>query len=497
MSVEIKKFNESKIKVGNLDLDLSLSLREYFSFFVEGAQWSPKYKAGLWSGRINLFDSKTSTLPYGLFENLKSYLNKHNYNYVVDSAIQQFDFSYITDQYISDLVEELGCPNKPRDYQLDAVKTLLNQNKAIYLLPTGSGKSFCYYLICQILMKEIFDSRILIIVPNVSLVEQMEYDFIDYDINSGIIKDHIHKIYSGKSKTTDKRIVISTYQSLKELKDKSFFESFNTVIVDEVHKCTQSSSDVKVITEILQERCVCSKFRFGMSGSINDGKVNEIQLTSIIGSIFDSVKTKDLIEQNVLTDIKIKILLLKYDEDTIRKAYKMEYSDEMKYIMSQKNRLKFILKLFKKINSNSLIIFRNIDYGKLIFKYLKQVYPDRSIYYVDGTVPAEEREKIRLSIEGHEDAIIVASMPVFSTGINIPKLKYLIFAQSLKSKITLIQSIGRTLRKHKDKDQAVVIDLVDDFEYKRKKNYSLKHALERIKQYDAQHFNYKIKEINL
>lgn len=496
MSIELRKFNESKIKVGNIDLDLALSLRDYFSFFVEGAQWSPLKKAGIWDGKIRLFDSKTCTLPYGLLENLKSYLKKNNYSYVLDEALKKHDFSHVDEKYIRDLVEELKCQPSPRDYQVEAVKTLLQQNKAIYLLPTGSGKSYCYYLMCQILLKEVIDSRILIIVPNVSLVEQMEYDFADYDHN-GIIKEDIHKIYSGKSKITDKKIVISTYQSLKEIKDKAFFESFNAVFVDEVHKCVQTSADSKVITEILQERCVRSKFRFGMSGSINDGKVNEIQLTSIIGPIHDSVTTKDLIERNVLTNIKIHMLLLKYDETVVAKAYKMEYTAEMKYIMQQKNRVKFILKLFKKINNNSLIIFRNIEYGKLLYKYLVKVYPDRSIYYVDGSVSAEDRENIRLSIEGHDDAIIVASMPVFSTGINIPKLKYLIFAQSLKSKITLIQSIGRTLRKHKDKDEAVLIDIIDDFEYKKKKNYSLKHAIERIKQYDAQQFKYKIKEIKI
>jgi len=243
--------------------------------------------------------------------------------------------------------------------------------------------------------------------------------------------------------------------------------------------------------------CVNAKLKVGMSGSLHDAKINDIQLTALFGNINKSVTTKDLIDQNYLTPIEIKMIVLKYSEEESKIVSKLDYPTEQKFIMKHPQRFKILLKLFSKINNNSLVLFKNIAYGKLLYEKLKLVYPDRIVYYVAGSTDADTREQIRKLTETHKDAIIVASMQVFSTGINITSLKYLIFAQPYKSRIKIIQSIGRTLRKHNTKEKAIIIDLVDDFSYKSTKNFSLKHAVERLKIYKLEKFNYTTQEIKI
>lgn len=85
----------------------------------------------------------------------------------------------------------------------------------------------------------------------------------------------------------------------------------------------------------------------------------------------------------------------------------------------------------------------------------------------------------------------------FAVGINIPNLDAVIFGQNFKSKIKVLQSIGRILRKADSKKEAIVIDIVDNLQWKRKKNYALKHALERLSIYQKEKFNFNIKEINI
>lgn len=73
----------------------------------------------------------------------------------------------------------------------------------------------------------------------------------------------------------------------------------------------------------------------------------------------------------------------------------------------------------------------------------------------------------------------------------------MIAAHPSKSKIKVLQSIGRMLRMHDDKTEAVLYDIVDDLSYKSHKNYTLKHFVERVKIYDAEKFDYKFYNVKL
>lgn len=101
-------------------------------------------------------------------------------------------------------------------------------------------------------------------------------------------------------------------------------------------------------------------------------------------------------------------------------------------------------------------------------------------------------------VETIRDPVIVGSMATMSTGVNIPRLRNAIFANPTnKSKIKTLQSIGRTLRLHEEKDVAVLYDVVDNLSYDGNLNYSLEHLKKRIEMYDAEQFPYEIFKIDL
>jgi|TARA_B110000908_G_C10222761_1_gene436246 superfamily II DNA or RNA helicase len=121
----------------------------------------------------------------------------------------------------------------------------------------------------------------------------------------------------------------------------------------------------------------------------------------------------------------------------------------------------------------------------------------RRLFYVSGETDVDTREEIRAITETQNDAIIVASMGTFSTGINIKRLHNIVFASPSKSQIRVLQSIGRGLRKSSDGQNTKVYDIADDLHWKSKKNYTLQHAAERIKIYSKEHFDYKLYDINI
>jgi len=377
---------------------------------------------------------------------------------------------------------------------------------SLYLHKSGmvlhnSGKSFCQFTIVNYLLKKQYCEKVLLIVPTLSLVDQMQYDFLDYGKNIENYKNNIHTIYSGKDKNSDCPIIITTWQSMLNV-EPEYFEQFDCVLVDECHLATGKS-----ITSILNS-CINSKFRFGVSGTLQDSKVSKVQLESIIGEIVESVDTRQLIDDGTLTPIKIYNLVIKYKDEVKKNLLNQikqekennkkfnaatKYKIEMDLISSSKERKKILLKTVKKCNSNTLVLFKHVNYGKELTKIFTK-YTDRNVYFIYGDISPDERERIRLIMEQETNAIIVASLNIFSTGINIKKLKYLIFAQPIRSKIKVLQSIGRILRKHDSKEEAILIDIIDNISGK---NFSYKHAIDKLDLYDKEGFTYKVKYITI
>lgn len=492
--VTIKKLNESHVQVYG-DPDEMMNISNYFTFYAPNYQWSPKYKSGIWDGKIRLLDRKTGRLPIGLFPKLKTFCRATCIE--MDVEFSKTSVKLSDDNIIRYAKEKVKLPMEPRDYQVDGVVTAFLKQKAIILSPTASGKSLIQFLVTQLFLdmrkKNDLYRKVLMIVPTVSLVEQMKGDFCEYaeNFDSGMDRK-ITTVYSGQERNWDRDIIISTWQSLQTIKDPDFFKMFGCVLVDEVH----SAESAMVIQDIIG-KCSNAKMKIGVSGTINDETINQVQLEGLFGKIHQFTTTKDLMRKGTLSTLKIQVLLLKYRDEIKRLSYKMPYPDEMTFLQDQDTRLKLITKTAAKINKNVLILFKNLDYGKRIYEELLAMNMDRKVHYVAGSTKSQIREEVRKITADDENGIIVASLGVFSTGINIPSLDYCIFAQPFKSKIKVLQSIGRILRKSATKSKAVLIDLADDLTWRRRRNYSLKHALQRIEIYEKEGFEYNIIELEI
>jgi len=176
----------------------------------------------------------------------------------------------------------------------------------------------------------------------------------------------------------------------------------------------------------------------------------------------------------------------------------MTYQEEIDFLIKHVARNKFICNLTLMQTKNTLLLFQFVEkHGKHLYNYLKKQDPERPIFFVSGSVGVDEREEIRKITEQSRNAIIVASYGTYSTGINIRNLHNIIFAHPSKSRIRNLQSVGRGLRKAEGKDKATLFDISDDLSWKKHRNFSLKHFIERIKIYNTEKFDYKLRSIKL
>jgi superfamily II DNA or RNA helicase len=480
----ISKKNEVYLQV-EAEPHVYFELRDAFQFEVPNAKFSPSYKNKWWDGKIYMFNVNTREIYVGLLDKLIQFCKDHSYTYEFrDNKFYGLPFEIndsISLEGVKDYVSSIS-KYEPRDYQVQGIYQALHFNRKVIVSPTASGKSLMIYSLVRYYASK--ENNILIIVPTTSLVSQLYKDFIDYGWDA---ENHCHMIYSGKEKDSEKEVYISTWQSLYKM-PKKYFERFNVVICDECH-----SAKAKSLVSIISKMCD-AKYRFGFTGTLDGIEVNKLVLEGLFGPSYKIIRTDELMQKGHVAKLDINILLLKHSPTQFE-----TFEDEVQYIINHQKRNKFIKNLALDLKGNTLILYSRVEtHGQPLYDLINNdVADDRKVFFIHGGVDTEERELVREITERENNAIIVASYGVFSTGINIKNLKNLIFASPSKSRIRNLQSIGRILRKSANKNTAKLYDIADDCTYKSQKNYTLNHLIERIKIYNQENFNYNIININL
>ena len=479
----VDKIDEVYVQIITED-SIAQELCDYFTFAVPGHEFMPSFQKKIWDGKIRLFSIQNRKLYYGLVPYLLTFSEKYNYGIELACSIDRivkFD-----DEKGDEFIQSLQLPLEVRDYQLEGIRHALVRRRCLLVSPTASGKSLIIYLFIRFIIKEI-EGNILIVVPTTSLVEQLYKDFVDYGFES---EKFIHRIYSGREKNTDKRITISTWQSLFKEK-KQFFETYSAVIGDEAH-LFKAKSLTSIMTKLVN-----AKYRIGTTGTLDGTQTHQLVLEGLFGKVKQITTTKQLIDSDILAFLEIHCIVLRhpisYSEDVLR----FDYYRELDYLVSCNERNQFITDMTSSLNGNTLVLFQLVEkHGEVLYTMMKDQL-DKNVVFIHGGVETDVREVIRETAEKINDLVIVASYGTYSTGINIKNLHNIVFASPSKSPIRVLQSIGRGLRKGVDKNEVKLFDISDDLSIGSHSNYTYRHLLERLKIYNDEDFTYKIKKFNL
>jgi superfamily II DNA or RNA helicase len=487
--ITVEQLDAINLKV-TADPGVRQEIAEFFSFRPANYQFTPAYKNKIWDGYIRLYAPMRPVLLVGLIKKLIRFCDDRGYQ--MDAPDHLIHGEDIAEDYGYTIAKEVNCKYEPRPYQNKYIVDALRDSRSLNLSPTSSGKSLIIYLMQQHYYRK-FNHRTLIIVPTISLVHQMEGDFVDY----GCDPEAIYKIQGGVDKTTDKPIVVSTWQSLAKL-PKQWFDQFKVVLGDEAH-LFQAKSLQKIMGNLPE--CY---YRHGFTGTLKteESKTHQLVLEGCFGSVRQHVTTKDLIDDGTVADFDVKAIVLSHPTD-IRKGFKKainklenskKFSAEREFLVNCEKRNIFLRNLLWSLEGqNNLVLFDLVEkHGKLLEPLFEK--EGRELHFIHGKVKGEERERIRHLVENDPEKKhnILASFGTFSTGVNLKRLDNVIFAFGGKSEIKVLQSVGRSLRKGNGSDKAVLYDITDDLSSGQYTNYTLDHFRKRIDMYGEQQFKMKI-----
>jgi len=493
--IEIKQVDSVNIKIES-EKGIARELSDFFTFYVPNHQYTPAYKNKIWDGQIRLFNLHSRTVYAGLFDYVLSFAKDRNYT--VSSSIKRPDGSIkkdMVEKYINEYLEPycVDKPIKPHEHQLNAITHALNMERCLLLSPTGSGKSFIIYALIRYYLDKIpKDKKILIVVPTTNLVAQLYDDFNDYSSKSSWnAKKECHTIYAGKDKETDKRVVITTWQSVYKLHTKHF-QQYGAVFGDECHLFKAKS-----LTTLMTKLTECP-IRIGTTGTLDGTQTHKLVIEGLFGKVFKATTTKELMDKNLLSKLEIDRIILKYNDEEIQSTKRITYQEEIKWLITNQKRNEFIVKLCGSLDTNVLLLYNYVElHGKPLYEMIKKKYPERKVFMIYGGTDVDQREKIRKIVDRQKNAILVASYGTCSTGINIKNIHNIIFASPSKSVVRVLQSIGRGLRRTEDKNNVKLYDISDDLRYRKYVNHTYKHLDERIKIYNREKFIHNAAPIRL
>jgi superfamily II DNA or RNA helicase len=477
--------DEVNLKIEGLPVEIRRKLVNKFKYVDPTARYRPAYQLGRWDGAITLFgmggNGYLNQLPIIL-----AVLEECNYEVSEIEDLRKplkLNFNKVTNTYWADQGKLWGSghrfegePIMLRDDQVEVVNRFIENPQSLQEVATGAGKTIMTATLAQLCEPY---GRTMIIVPNKDLVTQTEEDFKNVNLDVGV--------YYGDRKELNKTHTICTWQSLNILDKKSknseheivtlaeFLDGVECVIVDEVHM-----AKANVLKNLLTQNFCNAAIRWGLTGTVPKEDFEAEVIFASIGPVVGGIKAHQLQEMGILSNLHVNITQL------IDLPEFKSYADELKYLVTNKNRIAYISNLIKKISEtgNTLVLVSRIDTGT----QMAELIEDSN--FISGEVKGDKRKEEYKEHANSNKKITVATYGVASVGINIPRIFNLVLLESGKSFTRVIQSIGRGIRKAEDKDFVQVWDITSTCKYAKR------HLTERKKYYKDAKYPFTLEKID-
>lgn len=292
----------------------------------------------------------------GLWQDIYKFFKANNVEYDgLDAKWFKRNLKHTFEEF-KEIVYSWGLKFPPRPYQYEAAYKILQWNKSISELATRAGKTLISYMVFRYSMEHLGMKNILMIVPSIDLVKQAYNDFNEYAefFNTECI-------WSGGKEVKSSNLTVGTFQSLIKYIEKGsskynphFFDKFDCVFVDEVHRA-KASQIKNIISQEFMRNVVIA---FGMTGTLPKEKtIEHYCIFSLLGAKIQAITTKQLKDAGFVSDIKIYQYRLHYQDfiktkETWKKCVEYalanyDLTDDKKRIELPEDKREFLLKYSK------------------------------------------------------------------------------------------------------------------------------------------------------
>ena len=246
-------------------------------------------------------------------------------------------------------------------------------------------------------------------------------------------------------------------------------------MVDEVHMA-KADALKQLLTGVMSHVPI----RWGLTGTVPKEKFEFESIHASLGPVIGQISAKELQDKGVLSECHVNVVQL---IDTVAHS---GYQEELKYLVTNQARIEYLGKLLNTIkdSGNTLILVDRISAGEM----LAELIPDST--FISGSVKVKDRKETYDTIREGTNEVIIATYGVAAVGLNIPRIFNLVLLEPGKSFVRVIQSIGRGVRKAKDKDFVQIWDLTSTCKFAKR------HLTQRKKFYKEAQYPFTIEKVD-
>lgn len=523
-------YNNDAIRVLHAEKQEIEFINEQCSYVVPSAEWSDKYQSGRWNGKISLFSKKTCTFPSGLLSVISSKLKESKIDFKITDNRKLPEIS-------KNCIVDLG-EHKFRDYQEKAIQAIKEKTRGILAMCTGAGKTKSS---CGII-SELSVYPVIFIVPSVSLLKQTVAEF-KQSLKPLIEEFGVGEIGGGVCKIIADGVNVATYHTILTAYNQKYSESKKKVVdieedkvslpslqkqlnILQVDYANSPSNKLKGISKKIKEiekkienkqKFISNKskirdlvsncqlliidethlaaevienislkankayYKCGLSATPQRMDNQDLRMFGATGSIIHRVSASELIQRGFL----VKPYIYSIDLDHIDKtsaSYQETYKNAI-VLNEQKNTLiKSLAEAMKRQGRPTLILVERLEHGEILQNMIEDcLFVPGGDGGDDKPISDEEMDyrKYQLNRCENNEIILVATQWA-NTGIDAPKISSLILAGSTGTFNTVIQQVGRVLRKAPGKNNCIV------FDFKHKEKNLRNHYYSRAKAYKTE-----------
>jgi superfamily II DNA or RNA helicase len=429
---------------------LRMDLHREFTLKVPGAYFSPAYQRGFWDGCEHFFSYKDGTFRTGMLARVLGYLKKSEWEVEVKGFPEAWPgWDTIPPVTLGDRVLY--------DHQMYTLRQILRYHRGIVKIATNGGKTDLWAAVVKVLQ---FPPSIFFI-PRRAIFQQTVESFrerLEHDV--GVIGE-------GKCEPNMEGVTVVMYHSLhKRIHDKTilrWMESCQAVAADECHMLSAQN-----YMECFEK--TGGDFRVGMSGTPfnKDKEIDRAKLIGATGAVLADVSNTELIDKGISQRPNVLMVTPLVNDISL---YKTDYRDAINRAEARHKVCAIFARAFVKKGMQTVIFVARTQHGLAIQEHIPEA--------VLATSATGNRREVMERLK-RGDVFTCICTPIFDTGLSVDHIQGMINAAEGESEQTVLQRVGRTMRKKYEKNLWIV-DFHDTFN-----KYTKSHSKSREAVYKSQ-----------
>lgn len=411
------------VRVNPADVDEGIDnlLDSELSYRVEGAEHINSVQRGAWDGREHLYDVHNHEAPVGLLRRAKTVLEEHGHDVKVRDKREGPE--------LGDMDYDWNFEHDLRDYQVDAVQQALSTEGGTLNLPTGGGKT-----ICALRLTKELGHKAIVLVHKTDLLYQWK-DEIENILGkeAGVIGDDVWE---------EKDITVAMMQTLQERGLDLLQNDYEILVGDECHH-------VPADTFFEVSSGIDAYYKFGLTATPFRNDNADMKIFAGVGDITVKLTAEELIDDGYLARPEFETI-----EWEPSGFVPSDYSEQRRMMRESRERNIAIVERAEELVENGykvMVDVSRIDHGLHLANML-------DTEFVYGETDSEDRQRILDEFKSGDRDVIVSTL--LDEGVDIPQLNAIILADSGKSSIKSVQTIGRALRPSNG-DHAKIVNMDD------------------------------------